>query len=204
MAGFGRYSGPNSRTGSRTGSSQERTLPPATAADLLQYAYAVLSQRALSEREMLEKLTRKLDFSFAPLEDEAQSELVLSVLEKLKDYRFVDDSRLAASLSRTRGVGSYRIRAKMYQRGIDDQTGAAALKNVDPELEQGELERLVERHWDRWQAAGHKGHARAYGFLARRGFSSRDILKALASLQAGSRVSHRADPVDLDRDDEDE
>ena len=171
---------------------------------MLQYAYAVLSQRALSEREMLEKLTHKLERSFAPLEEEAQADLLSGVLEKLKDYRFVDDSRLAESLSRTRGVGSYRIRAKMFERGIDDETGAAALKNVDPELEKGELERLVERHWDRWQAAGPKGHARAYGFLARRGFSSRDILKALAPLQMrgqtpGSRFSSR-----LDSDDEDE
>jgi len=179
-------------------------LPVASAADLLQYAYSVLSQRALSEREMLEKLNRKLERSFAPLEDEAQSELIGNVLEKLKDYRFVDDSRLAESLSRTRGVGSYRIRAKMYERGIDDETGAAALKNVDPELEKGELERLVERHWDRWQAAGPKGHARAYGFLARRGFSSRDILKALAPLQAQGQSRGSSFGSRLDSSDEDE
>jgi len=166
----------------------------------------VLSQRALSEREMLEKLTHKLSRSFAQLEDEVQSEMISGVLEKLKDYRFVDDSRLAESLSRTRGVGSYRIRAKMYERGIDDETGTAALKNVDPELEKGELERLVERHWDRWQAAGPKGHARAYGFLARRGFSSRDILKALAPLQSTgqARGQSKGSRVELDSVDEDE
>ena len=204
MAGFGRYS----RKDSSMAPGEPRVLPPASASELLQYAYAVLSQRALSEREMQAKLEHKLSRSFAPLEDEVQSEMILDVLEKLKDYRFVDDSRLAESLSRTRGVGSYRIRAKMFERGIDDKTGAEALKNVDPELEQSELERLVERHWDRWQTAGPKGHARAYGFLARRGFSSRDILKALAPLQSigqtrgqapGSRFSSR-----LDSDDEDE
>lgn len=175
MAGFGRYS--------HKPEGEARELPLATAADLLQYAYSVLSQRALSEREMRVKLERKLNRSFAPLEEEPQGDLISEVLEKLKDYRFVDDSKLAESLSHTRGVGGYRIKAKMFERGIDEETGAAALKNVDPELEQSELERLVERNWERWKAAGPKGHARAYGFLARRGFSSREILKALAPLQ---------------------
>ena len=202
MAGFGRYS----RKDSSAAPSEPRVLPPASASELLQYAYAVLSQRALSEREMQAKLEHKLSRSFAPLEDEMQSEMISGVLKKLKDYRFVDDSRLAESLSRTRGVGSYRIRAKMYQRGIDDETGAKALKNVDPELEKGELERLVERNWDRWQAAGPKGHARAYGFLARRGFSSRDILKALVPLQpiGQSRGQSKGSSMELDSDDEDE
>ncbi len=200
MAGFGKYS----RKDSSAESGEARVLPPATVSDLLQYAYAVLSQRALSEREMQTKLEHKLKRSYAPLEEGVGSELISGVLEKLRDYRFVDDSRLAESLSRSRGVGSYRIRAKMYQRGINDETGAEALKNVDPELEKGELERLVERHWDRWQAAGPKGHARAYGFLARRGFSSRDILKALAPLQTRGQAHGSRAGQSLDRDDEDE
>ncbi|MBB6096835.1 regulatory protein [Deinobacterium chartae] len=143
---------------------------------LLAYAYRALAQRALSEAELRARLLRR----------EATPEEIETVLERLRSYRFVDDSALARDLSRARGVGRHRVKAKLRQRGIDSETAEQALTARPPEQDLEELEALVAKNLPRWRAAGEKGYGRAFGFLIRRGFSAGDVARALAPLRAGA------------------
>jgi regulatory protein len=177
---------------------------------LLQYAYRVISSKAHSELELKRKLLRRLEQYPAPdiHSDQDAQNLLERIVFKMRDYHFVNDKAVAEGIARTRGWGERRKQQTMQRRGIDPATQKAALEDVDPDLETSELTRLVERNWERWLAAGHRGYPRAYGFLLRRGFSPKQIGEALRPLttqieaQAEEQIEEQAEDSESEPDQE--
>lgn len=139
--------------------------------DALQYAFRALAQRALSEHELRARL-HKRDVP----DDEAER-----VVARLRELGYLDDAALAKAASEKRFLGTARIRFELKRRGVEREAVDEALAARDPQREREEARALVERHKDRF-ARGRDPRARAFAFLARRGYSSDVIWSALAGL----------------------
>jgi len=76
-------------------------------------AYRFLAQRFLSSYELTQKMRRK----------QFEDPIIERVLERLKDYDYINDERLAKQvvsyLMREQKYGAYLIKQKMKQRGLD-------------------------------------------------------------------------------------
>lgn len=139
----------------------------------MQYAFRALAQRALTEQELRTRLARR----------DVSTEEAERVISRLRELGYLDDTALARAASDRRGVGASRIRFDLKRRGVDRQTVDAALLTRDPEQERNEAAQLVERNRERWLRA-RDPRARAYGFLARRGFSPDVIWSVLRALES--------------------
>lgn len=140
----------------------------------LGYALRALAQKALTERELSDRLRRR----------GASPEVLARTLESLRDYGFVDDAGLAERAARDERQGPLSIRAKLKARGVDEHTIEDALSGRDPELDLEGARALVERHRSRW--VGERAYSKAYAFLARRGYPSSVIFEALEPIRAAS------------------
>jgi regulatory protein len=135
------------------------------------YALRALAQKALTERELSDRLRRRA----------ASAQTIAATLERLRDYGFVDDAGLAARSAQETSVGPFAIRQRLKARGLDEHTIEDALAERDPELDLEGARALVERHAARW--AGERAYAKGYAFLARRGFPTSVIVEVLADLR---------------------
>lgn len=145
--------------------------PEEQQAALMEYALRALSARALSAAELRGKLARRSD-------DENQIE---GVLERLIELRYLDDSQVARIEGQRRGVGAYRVRARLKQRGVDEELIAETLQARDPDEEVEQARALLERRWNAI-LRGKNPKAKAYGLLARRGYGGEVIRRALEGL----------------------
>lgn len=130
-----------------------------------------LESRARSEHELRTVLARR----------EVPADIMDVVIEKLKDYRYVDDEVFARSLVSSRvkhsARGRMRIRQELQGKGIERDAVDAALEELDPADE-----------WDAARAFAHKkarsmsglehhvAMRRLTGALARRGFGMDMVL----------------------------
>lgn len=135
---------------------------------LLAYAFRALGARASTAAELRSKLARRC-------EDE---ELVEDVLRRVQELGYQNDEEVARSEGRRSGVGAFRVRQTLKRRGVSAELIDETLQERDPDTEQEDAARLLER---RWPALRRKRDPRAsaYAFLARRGFSSGVIWAAL-------------------------
>lgn len=145
--------------------------PEEQQAALMEYALRALSARALSAAELRGKLARRSD-------DEDQ---IQSVLERLLELRYLDDSQVARIEGQRRGVGAYRVRARLKQRGVDEELIAETLQARDPDEEVEQARALLERRWNS-VLRGSNPKAKAYGLLVRRGYGGEVIRRALEGL----------------------
>ncbi|TSA88004.1 recombination regulator RecX [Deinococcus detaillensis] len=145
--------------------------PEEQQAALMEYALRALSARALSAAELRGKLAKRS-------EDEDQIE---AVLERLIELRYLDDSQVARIEGQRRGVGAYRVRARLKQRGVDEELIAETLQARDPEEEVEQARALLERRLSSIRR-GNNPKAKAYGLLARRGYGGEVIRRALEGL----------------------
>jgi len=125
----------------------------------MQYAFRALAQRALSEHELRTRLHKR----------GATDAEIERVIERLREFGYVNDAALARAANERRGVGPMRVRQDLVRRGVDRDTVEDVLQNRDDGRDEEEVRALVERHRERWQRA-RDPKARAFGFLARRGF----------------------------------
>lgn len=137
------------------------------------FAYAVraLSQRALTEQELEKKLRAR----------GASQDVIAGTLERLREYRFVDDAALAERAAHETGVGSRLIRMKLRMRGLESAVIEDAMTSREPDTDLEAARALAGRHCSKW--VGERAYAKAYAFLARRGFDGRTIQEVLRELR---------------------
>jgi regulatory protein len=142
-------------------------------------ALRMLSRRDLSEEEVRERLGRK---GFSPAEGSA-------AIRRLVELGLVDDqsfcARLVRSYRETRGYGSAKIAWALRARGFPLELVERALRESGSEEEELAAARAALRRKFRGGIPpGRQGAARAYRFLAGRGFSPGTCRKAIGNLSS--------------------
>jgi len=129
------------------------------------YCVWLLSRRAYTEKALVDKLNKK----------EAKEEVIEQVIDKLKEIKYLDDEVYAESYvnSRKRRKGANSIRSELWRKGVSEEIIESALS----ELSQGEqletaINIVLREKWRFSKGDIRKDKARAYAFLARRGFDS--------------------------------
>ena len=135
--------------------------------------YRQLDARDRSRCELAEKLAAKL----------VPEGVAQQVLAEFESVGYVDDAKFARVYVRSRLAGRamsrQRLRLELRQKGVDAALISAALERVDPEAElEGAIE-LAEKKLRASSGDPLAAKRRAYGMLARRGFSSEQCSKAL-------------------------
>lgn len=101
-------------------------------------ALTLLEYRSHSEAELRQKLRQK----------GAEESDIDRVMEFLKEYKFINDEdyarRLASDLVKLKKFGLYRVRRELKSKGIDEDTIALVLEDIDVD-EQEALMPLVEK-----------------------------------------------------------
>lgn len=99
--------------------------------DAMECACAYLSYRDRSRSELKRYLAKK----------GCQEEQILQVLEKLEEYGYVDDRRLARSVIssqlETKAAGKRAAGQKLQRLGIEREIARQALGEIDPDKERG-------------------------------------------------------------------
>ncbi|WBA79688.1 regulatory protein RecX [Endozoicomonas sp. GU-1] len=122
------------------------------------------------------ELARKLSGRFP-------RELVLDALTRLREERLQSDDRFVESFvysRQQRGYGPVRIKAELFQKGVDSELIGQYLLEQDDHWD--ELAKAVkERKFGASVPRDHKERARQTRFLAQRGFSMSQIYSAFSS-----------------------
>jgi regulatory protein len=151
-----------------------------TEADLYAAALRALMRRAHSVHEMRLLLERKA----------ADATLVPSVMEKLKQNKYLDDARFALEFTRasalTRHRGRFRIALELRARGVPDRHAEAALEAVFAEAdERGMLRARIDRRMKSVRGPmDERKLASLYGSLMRAGFAPNAIRDEIRRLRA--------------------
>lgn len=126
------------------------------------YTLWLLGRRDYSAKELRDRLRRK----------DTVDTVVDRVLARLTELDLIDDARFAATFvrARRRKKGILAIRQELRRKGIADAVAEQALTPVTDETQLAAASRILERHAWRFEAGDERARARAYAFLARRGF----------------------------------
>jgi len=145
----------------------------AASARTRQRALELLSRRAMSEKELFDKLVKKGEDEHA----------AAAAVAWLVQNRLLDDESYAAALARhysARGYGAGRVRQELQRRGLDRSLWDEAIGQVKPS--QDKLDKFIAARLkdpeDRDQVR------KVTAALLRRGFGWEDIREALARFRA--------------------
>lgn len=140
---------------------------------MLGSALRMLSRRALSEGEILLRLARK-GFS------DAQA---AAALRRLRELGLADDRALCAALVRRyreeRRIGPRKIAGMLASRRLPRALIEDALRNAGPDEELAAARAALAKKFRGGIPPGREGAARAYRFLAGRGFSPESCREAI-------------------------
>lgn len=130
----------------------------------LSYTLWLLGRRDYTEKELRDRLARK----------GAEPADIDGVIARLVELDLVDDAKYARAFvrSRRRKKGIFAIRRDLRRKGIGGREADAALEPLTDEAQLATAKRLLERHAWRFEDRDERARARAYAFLARRGFPS--------------------------------
>lgn len=105
------------------------------------------------------------------------------VLEKLREYAFVDDAQYCAQYVETAGrrMGGRRIAQELKKRGASDESIAAALENLSGEEE---VARAALAKYMKYKERTRENYSKAFRYLLGRGFSADTAKEALAAFGA--------------------
>lgn len=126
------------------------------------YALWLLGRQAYTTGQLRDKLTRK----------GASDETVTRVLEKLTDLKLVDDALYAEAFVRTRSrtKGAVRLRQELFRKGVAEGLVDRAVGGLDEATQLESAVALAQKNLWRWKGEPRERYAKAYAFLARRGF----------------------------------
>ncbi len=134
------------------------------------YAVKLLSVSDRSEKELRERLCRK---GF----DESEAE---EAIDFCKEYGYIEDSRYAEHFVNDavnlKKWGSVRIKAELRKKGVDEEFFEALLEEL-PEYET--LVSEMKRRFGSEDMKDQKVRNRIFGYFARRGYKTGDILRAM-------------------------
>jgi regulatory protein len=137
-----------------------------------QYAFLLLSYKARTTSELIQRLTRK---GFSP-------DIVSSTIQRLAELKMVDDAGFARRFAEDRITighkGKWRVRGELLKRGVDRKQIDAAMEQAPDETTAAReaAEKYLSRN-RRLEPAVLK--RRLYALLARRGFSPDTIRRAI-------------------------
>lgn len=135
---------------------------------LMDYALRAITARAYSEAELRARLLRRSD-----------EEAAERVIARLRELGYLNDAELARHLGQRRGLGQGRLRAQMQRRGLASDVIEEALEGRDPQQDLSEARELLRRRLPTL-LSGKNARSRAYGLLARRGYSGDIIARVMA------------------------
>ena len=133
------------------------------------YCLWLLSRRAYTVKELRDKLVKK----------ETKPEVIEQTLERLKERKFVNDADFAAMYVRSRQTqkGPIALRRELFRKGVAEEVVGESLSALDEDTQtETAAELLVKNAWRFNKDDPRKNYAKAYAFLARRGFGS-DVVK---------------------------
>lgn len=127
----------------------------------LDKALRILSTRAHSEKEIIEKLTKA----------QFDAREIAAAMALLTEYNLVDDVAFAKAWAASRvksGLGPYRIAHELKQKGITSELREAVLLNTD---ESGSLHAAIAIAEKHLQKGDENAKRRAFDAICRRGHS---------------------------------
>lgn len=133
-------------------------------------AIDMLNRRALSEKELRDKLAAK----------DCAGEDIDEVAALCLDYGFLNDGQYACMLARyynAKGYGAGRLRMELRRRGVAEEHWAAAIDQLDDSAET--LDRLLAAKLRGRDADDRKEIEKAGAALFRKGYSWEDIRAAV-------------------------
>jgi regulatory protein len=147
-----------------------RKTKPYTFERAWNYVLWLLGRQAYTAAQVKEKLVRK----------EVAPEIIGQVLEKLGDYRFLDDARYAENYiqSRQKHKGKIALKQELRRKGVDEKLVEGALLELNDENQLEHAVALLQKQLPRLKKTDdpRKSYGKAYAFLARKGFTS-DIIR---------------------------
>lgn len=136
------------------------------------YAVSLLARRDHSEKELMEKLSRKGYTDGAEV-----------AIEKLRNSGYVSDERFAKlyvrELRSLKKYGKRRIEQELYRKGIDRDIISEVLEETD--FDESELVTLIERKYSRY-LGDEKGIQKTINSLVRMGYGYGEIRDALKAI----------------------
>ena len=160
--------------------------------EALDYAYALLNYRALSEDAMKDRLKRK-GFNLESIE---------KVIEDLKSKKLLNDADLAQDLAlsriKSRLLGNERVKEDLIRKGIEkslaDETVGDLTKSPDlPDEEERAVQLILKREKQIKAIDARTLFQRLSEYLARRGFNPDTIERALSRYR---RSAHKIDKIE--------
>jgi regulatory protein len=139
------------------------------------YVLWLLSRQAYSKAQIKEKLVKK----------EVSGETITQVLEKLEDYRMINDTFYAEQYvqSRQKRKGRIALKRELQLKGIEEEVISETLSELDDEKQQETALELLQKQLPKIHKEDErKRYGKAYTFLARRGFTSDVIRKTLENI----------------------
>lgn len=167
-----------------------------TASDIHDTALRMLGRRALSRREVAERLTRK---GFA-------TDAVAAEVRRLDSLGMLDDDGLACAVVRSAarsGHGRHALRAALRRRRLPRDAEQTALAGLDSDELDAALAAAIRRGERRFPQWRHLPEARRkmVRYLLARGFGAAEARRALLERSRGSSESDEAvepaDPPDV-------
>ncbi len=152
------------------------TRSKSNVSEALATALRILSRSDKTEAELSQRLAR---FGFT-------ADTIEQVLERCRDYGYLNDERYAAAKARSllrsgKSVG-HKAALDLRRRGISDELTETAMEQARNEYPEEELLKdLLERRFANfaYASADEKTRRRVIGFFQRRGFSLASIFRVI-------------------------
>lgn len=143
-----------------------------------------LSFRPRSEKEISDYLSKPRFGKFGKKNPNADEKTTQQIINKLKEYKFIDDLEFAKWWIENRKKGIRLIRLELSQKGISKDVLEKALQEFDIEKkEENLLEKLIEKKWKSLaKLPKEKSYERMMRFLLSRGFDYDDVKTYLRKL----------------------
>jgi len=109
-----------------------------------------------------------------------------AAVKRMEELGYIDDAALAAQIVKrglANGEGPFMLKKRLYEKRISEELIQAALYDISPGQEEGAASAL-RRFPQKTGEPAARQRARAYAYLARRGFSSELIRQTLELLPA--------------------
>ena len=157
--------------------------PERSRARTMNRAVRLLAAKPRSVRELRERLLEKMW---------TNDEIVDSIIDKLKDYKYLDDEQyardLAVSKLRQKPQGKRRLQQTMSQKKLDKETVDAAITEAFEKLPEDELidQAITKRLRLKGKPATREDTKKFYDHLMRQGFGFdliREKMNAVASCE---------------------
>jgi SOS response regulatory protein OraA/RecX len=129
------------------------------------YTLWLLGRRAHTEGELRERLQRK----------EAEPDVITHTITRLKELGLIDDAAFTAGFIRSRSSrhGRLRLQQDLRRRGVAAEVISRGVEQLDDAGQAAAALEILRKYAWRFEkdVDAHRKRARAFAFLARRGFT---------------------------------